>query len=295
MMTLYRIVKLTCVLLAFTSIVMAGEEAPQVLRFRISMTTNITVEFDSKTQKIRNESAIEYTRERKGQTVQVLCDSISVKNFTDGALGCEAVMNRQKQLFIYSDGKKDEHLAENEPKVRKSLEAKFGTVLATIELNEDGSEAKRKLTVDPEAKQLIDGGTLSTCLLFHAALPSQKAGWSRKIDFEAPGGGSLTGELKYEKVTSPGDNSEADKQATVRVTGMLTADKIRNAAGNQMLKDVKMNIDGEQVYDRDLKEWISGTCHATITFPDNSRKCDEVFKLECLSKQNAAASPQLRK
>jgi hypothetical protein len=293
MKTWHRIIRWACIL-ALSATVSAAEETPQVLHFRISMTTNMTIESGSKTQKVHNESATEYTRERKGQTVQVLCDSISVKSSGDGVVSCEGVMNRQKQSFVYSDGKKDEHLAENEPKVRKSLEAKFGSVLATLELNEDGSEAKRKLTVDPDAKELIDGGTLTNCLLFHAPFP-QKANWTRKIEFGAPGGGSLNGELKYEKVTSPGDNPEADKQVTIKVTGTLTADTIRNAAGNQKIKGVKMTIEGEQVYDRDLKEWISGTHHASIAFPMENVKSEEVFKLECLSKQNAGTIPQIRK
>jgi len=280
--------KIRCViLLALIAAAAQAEESPQILRFRLSMTTNTTDESSGKPQKIHNESVIEYARERKGQSVKVSCDSIAIKNTGDGVLGCEALMNRQKLSFTYSDGKKQEHTAEHDPAIKKSLEAKFGTVLATIELDEDGREAKKKLSTDPDAKELVEGGTVTNCLLFHAPFPNQKSPWTRKIEYAAPGGGSLTGELSYEKVSSPGEDAAADKQVTVNVTGTLTADLIRNPSGSQKVKNVKMTIQGEQVYDRELKEWISGTYRATITFPMNNVKCEETFKLECLSKPGA--------
>lgn len=268
----------------------AAEETPQVLRYRLSMVTNTTQEASGKTAKIRNESAIEYARERSGQTVKVSCDSIWIKNSSDGVLGCEGVMNRQKQSFTYSDGKKQEHFAENDPAVRKSLEAKFGSVLATLELDEDGRESKKKLSVDPNAKELIEGGTLSNCLLFHAPFPAAKLQWTRKIEYGGSGGDSLSGELTYEKVVSPGDDPSSDKQVTVKVTGALTAATIHNPSGTQKVKNVKMTIEGEQVYDREIKDWISGNYRASIAFPMENIKSEEVFKLECLTKKAAAGN-----
>jgi hypothetical protein len=277
------------VLLLVCSVAFSEDDA-EVFRFRLTMSGHTDMELDGKRHKVGSETVINYVRRRQGHDVNVICESVAVKNTTDGTVSYEGAMDRQKASFTVPGGKKQFASADSDPALKKTLEASFGPAIAKLELDDNGVETKKSITSDPAAKDFVASGMVTNCLLFHAPYPADKPTWSRAIEYSMLGGGSAIGELNYEKLpASPGD-SPNDKQAAVKVIGVIKAPIVRDSAGRIMARNIQMDIQGQQTYDLATKEWIAGAHTATMTFalPDGDRgltaaKCVLEIKLERVS------------
>lgn len=265
-----RYLKFACVLLTCAAFVHA-EDSAEVFRFKLTLTNRADMEIDGKRHKVGTETVINYRRQRQGHDVNVICDSIAVKNTSDGATAYEGYMDRTKTVFTGPNNKKQEITTEQDAALRKTLEASFGTILAKLELDDDGADAKKSINNDPAAKDFVASGMVTNCLLFHAAYPADKPKWTRAIEYSMLGGGAATGELTYEKQAdaasntgSPGDSSE--HLPTVKVTGTLKAPYLRDSFGRIMARNIQVEIQGQQTFDPATKEWISGTHTATVVF-----------------------------
>ena len=248
---------------------LAADDA-ETFRFRLTMTGHTDMELDGKRHKIGTETVILYRRMRQGHDVNVVCDSVAVKNSSDGAVSYEGYMDRVKTIFTGQNGKKQELTAEQDPALRKTLEASFGTILAKLELNDDGAPAKQTINNHPAAKDFVASGMVTNCLLFHApySTDASKQKWTRAIEYSMLGGGAATGELTYEKQPdSPSETgSGGDKQPSVKVTGSLKAPTLRDSYGRIMARNVQVDIAGQQTFDLATKEWLAGTLTATVNF-----------------------------
>jgi len=176
-----------------------AEDGAEALRFRLTMTGRAELELDGKRHKIGSETVINYRHLRQGHDISVVCDSVAVKNTSDGAVSYEGYMDRAKTIFTGQNGKKQELTTDQDPALKKTLEASFGTILAKLELDDDGGVLKQKVNNDPAAKDFVASGMVTNCLLFHAPYPAGKEKWARKIEYSMLGGGTATGELTYEK------------------------------------------------------------------------------------------------
>ena len=260
---------------------------PQSNEFKLTISGQTEFESDGKKHKVGMETVVRYIRRREGRSVQIVCQTLAVKHWSDGQLTAEGTLDREKMSFTGPDGKRQQQSAANEPELKKTLEASFGTVLAKLELDEDGAEIKQTITGDANAKDVLENGVVTHCLLFHAAFPRDKNSWTRTLEYSAPGGGAATGELKYEKIDNSSYEPAAKDQKTVKVSGALTAPVVRDTARRIMSRNVKMEIQGEQTFDTALQEWTSGSHTATVVYPmqDGDRgattaKCVMTIRLE---------------
>ncbi len=249
-----------------------AEDGAEALRFRLTMTGRAEMELDGKRHKIGTETIVNYRHLRQGHDVNVVCDSVAVKNSSDGSVSYEGYMDRVKTIFTGQNSKKQELTADQDPALKKTLEASFGTVLAKLELDDDGAIAKQKVNSDPAAKDFVASGMVTNCLLFHAPFPAGKEKWTRNIEYSMLGGGTATGVLTYEKQpdaaassTSPGD-AGSERQPSVKVSGTLKAPFIRDSYGRIMARNVEVELQGQQTYDLAAKEWIAGVHTATVVF-----------------------------
>jgi hypothetical protein len=260
-----RRISLFLLVLALTAAARSAE--PRTHEFKLTITGQTEFETDGKKHKVGMETVVRYLHRRDGRMVQIVCQSLSVKHTSDGTLTAEGSLDREKMVFLGPDGKRLQQSAANEPELRKTLEASFGTVLAKLELDEDGAEVKKTIVADANAKDVLENGVVTHCLLFHAAFPQSKNAWTRTLEYSMPGGAVAAGELKYEKVESSSAEPAPKDQKTVKVSGALTAPVVRDMARRVMARNVKMEIQGEQTYDTTLQEWVSGTHTATVLYP----------------------------
>ena len=283
-----RILGLNLLLLFLTAATCAAD-SPQDFDYKLTLSGQTEMERDGKKHKIGNDTVVRYTRRRDGKdghSIQVICQSLAVKHSIDGVVAEDGFMDREKTSLTGSDGRKLEQFAAQEPALKKQLEASFGTVLAKLELDDDGVELKRTVSTDPGAKDVLENGVVMHCLLFHAPYPKDKTMWTRPIEYNMPGGAEASGELKYEKSDDTSYEPSAKNLKTVKVSGSLIAPVVRDSGRRIVARKVKMEIQGEQTFDTELREWVSGAHTATINFPLNdgdretTAKCVMTIKLE---------------
>src|SRR5271165_6184592 len=141
-------------------------------RFRLSLKANSKADIHGKSLPMETDCTLDYTLRRKGQEVEVLMDSMSVRTKEDGKERIDALMSRERVRTV-KDGKVEEDVARQDmtERQRKAMDEMFGTPLCKIEIDEEGKELKRTVIPGPAANVFAPNGGIANTRLFHVAFP----------------------------------------------------------------------------------------------------------------------------
>ncbi|OAI47222.1 hypothetical protein AYO44_09895 [Planctomycetaceae bacterium SCGC AG-212-F19] len=230
----------------------SAQETESLLKFKVALTGDIDMSMKGK---MTSDTHFGYTLQRRKNEVAVMCDGFGMKATQDGQPFFEAVLEPGK-FFAKEKGEVvvDVTPEDANPKLKAMFKDSFGMPLCKFQVDAAGKELKKTITAGPGAKFLANNGVISNTRLFHPSFPEAKDTWTEVREVAAGGPSVAKGELTYEK---PKDAK--GRLVTVKVSGVLTAQGIAlPGAPAGVTSTGRHSLKGEQVYDRTLKEWVSG-------------------------------------
>jgi hypothetical protein len=229
----------------------ADRDPESARSYKITITSNLTMDADGKKQKVNADTEIRYTWKGTGRQRTLFYDEIKILLKIEGEEIMNSSMSREKFIFK-GKGKKDmEFSFENAPEQQKKIMAdSFGAPLCRLEVDENGQEVKRTTLGGPGAKTFVDG-MIGTTLLFHPPFFQDKDKWESEREVGIGNGKTVKGVLSYKKVAR--DNGKQ----IVSVSGALKNEGFKPpgapATGRSTTK-----VSGQQMFDLAQKEWTAG-------------------------------------
>lgn len=237
-------------------------EVPHSYKMRI--VSKLTSKPEGKKQNFDLDTQLLYTWRHKGSQRTLFYDGIKLKVKIDGEETINTALSREKLLSKVKGGENVKFSLENAPEQQKKmLMDTFGAPLCRLEMDENGKEIKRTMVAGPGAQAFVESGAIGNTRLFHAPFFNDKEKWESEQEVGVGNGGSVTGNLSYEK-----GSSEKGKQI-VKVSGTLKNDGIRPPGAPLTTRNVS-KVRGNQTFDLTQKDWVSGelTMELFIEFSD---------------------------
>jgi hypothetical protein len=202
--------------------------------------------------KMRAQIQFVYSVRWRAQTADLIAHSMKGKMF-HGADERSMEFDKSKLILKDARGNLDESYEKAEPQVKAMLDQCFETVLCQIEYDEDGRELRRVKTAGPSAGALLNHGFIANVCLSRAPVPKQKKSWDAPAEIPTDDINVAKGILFYDATESPKD---AEKDVLcVKVSGHLDGARKGN---DGTLESLHYTLDGFEVYDRRLRDWIAG-------------------------------------
>ena len=241
--------------------VCADADNKVIHKFLFSINSKLENNVGGESVKMTADSKLAYTLQHQGNEVVLFCDSVAVKVTQDGKEQSEYQMSRDR--FLAKDkGKTTIDVKEKEAneRLREMLRDSFGSMLCKIQVDDDGREVNRTIVARPGAKSLVDNGSIDSMRFFHSVFFGDKERWKSSRQVGVGNGALVKGDLSFEKVLSQKrENGKEASQVQVKVSGVLKNDGFKTPDAPVNLKSTALlRIKKEQVFDRKLKEWVSG-------------------------------------
>jgi hypothetical protein len=231
-----------------------------VHRFKVVIESGINMDVQGTKQKIDADTELKYTWKRSGPERTLNLDAVRVKVEKDGKPLMNTFMSRAKVVNT-QEGKANEVPFNDAPADLKTLlRDSFDAALCKIEVDKSGKEVKRTMMAGPGAKTLVDNGMIANAQLFHAPFHADQDEWQADNEVSMGNGGYAKGKLTYKKVPG-GKGGQA-----VQVSGILTSDAVKQPGTPLTVKDARYVVSGEQTYDPEQREWVSGKLKMGVSF-----------------------------
>ena len=244
-------------LLLVAPVPVAGQAgAPRL--FQMSIESNLEMDIQGQKQTTVADTQMKYTWAQTGRERVLTFVWLRVKADVGGVTTMDATMSRDA-LVTVQQGQTEEVKFDAAPaELQLMLKDTFDVPMCTLEVDENGRELKRTITAPPGAQAMVDNGVLVNAILFHAPFMRDEQKWEADAEVSMGNGGFAKGPLTYEKI--PG----GEGGQKVKVTGVLTNDAF--TAAGVTIKDAKYNVDGEQTYNPDVREYVAGTLNMDVSF-----------------------------
>jgi hypothetical protein len=255
---------LTCASLTFVLFIpcRGGQEKEIAHSFRMEVVSEITTTLGQGKFKATMELRRDYTIRQKEHEASIIVDAIDERASLDGKesvnrhLTKDRIISRVKGK-VESDVSIDKASAED----KELLALLFRVPLCKYEVDAAGNETKSPATDRTNAKPNQEPGVISEFRLFHAPFLDGKAKWQRSIEMPMPDEGEwYRGEMLYEKVDAATDSDKA----RVKVRGTLI-NKLVKRPNDSSVRDSRLELKGEQIYDRKQKKWIEGSLEVEVS------------------------------
>jgi hypothetical protein len=251
----------TLALLAWCAGTAAAADAPEVQQFRFHLVGDSKLKVRSMTAQLTADTKVTYTLHRKGAEVAATLDDLDLTTTKDGREVIHMVMNKARMLLkqkgeLVKDISRDNASAEE----RQRMDGMFGKPTITYTTDKDGRELKRSLSTAPGAEEARDYGAANSLRLFHPPFYAGKDNWRAPCEVSMGNKALVRGELTYEKLR-PADPTKLVK---VKVSGTLSNKEAKQ--GPVTAKDVVYKVKGEQTYDVERKQWVSGKLVMDVSF-----------------------------
>ena len=239
-----------------------AQESKPIQKFNLSINSNLIMALDSTKNKVDADTKLAYTLERGGAEVILLLDAQQVLVKTNGVEVVNSFMNKDKAVNKEKGKFVEVTIDKAGDDLKQLLSDSFGKPLAKIEIDGDGKEVKQTITAGPGAKTMIENGMITNARLFHPAFYGKMDQWQAPVEISMGKQGYARGDLTYAKAV-PGDKGNLVK---VKVSGTLTNKEFQPPGSAITFLDAKYLVDGEQTYDRALKEWSAGALNIKVSF-----------------------------
>lgn len=238
-----------------------SQQITDIQKFRIQILADSTVAGGKEEKKLVAVTTYDYVLERKGAELALRFDSVNMIVRADGNEVLETATSKERS-FTKKLGEASVELAyaKAPPALKAMMDDTFTKPLALIQVDKTGKEVKRTITAGPGAKGSIDNGMVINARLFHAPFPDQDQ-WTAPAEVSMGSQGSAKGTLTYSKV-KPGDLSD---MVAVKVAGTLANPEFKPPKSPLTIKNARYEVQGEQVFDRKLRDWQAGKLTMQIT------------------------------
>jgi hypothetical protein len=233
----------------------AEEGQESVHSFRIRLVSESTTTLVKSKFKTSGDISLDYTIRRKDCELTIGIDALEEQASHEG----KEVLNRRltrERIVNRKDGKIESDIAADkvtgEEKVL--LGVLFGSPICKCKIDKEGKELKRTVPDSPEAKPITETGLIANLRLFHVPFPVGKDKWQTSRETAFSDGEFCRGDLTYEKLDAKKDTD----RIKVKVTGTL-ANKFLKRPNGSSIRNVRIEVAGEQVYDCKKQEWVEGS------------------------------------
>ena len=136
--------------------------------------------------------------DRKDMLEDVVVNSLEVLISSDGRTLMNSRLNRQGASFQQGSKEETQIAAEQATDSLKQLLDQFGTPVARITLDSEGSEQAREILVDKDSV-LVENGVIDNTQFFLVRFPDKEAEWESKVRLSIGNGQYAQGTLRYKK------------------------------------------------------------------------------------------------
>lgn len=237
--------------------------------YRVSVRSVVLQSIPGETpEEIKADTDFCYTWERQGNERVLTMDSIQIHVVTGGTVAADSFMGLDRWL----DRKSGEDLGPSKmPDVlREVLQNSFGKKSYKVCLDEGGNVISKQRLLPDASASLIHSGILANALFFHVRFPEEQNRWEVSNALCLKDDTLVSGPLTYEK-----GPAGKDRRVPVLVTGTLKTGVRKATEKPEITVSVVHEVSGEQFYDLDLREWVSGKLKFKTTISVESRELSQ--------------------
>lgn len=206
-----------------------------------------------------------YTWERLGSERTLTLDSMQVRAIAGGTLNTDTFVGPDRWI----DRKSGDDLgpAKMPDALRELLRSSFGVKCYTVGLDEAGNVISTKRLLPEGSSPLINAGIVANALFFHVRFPPGQDRWEVRNALCGAGDTLASGLLTY--VKGP---TVKGHLVPVRDSGTLSMGARKMEGQPDVTASATDEVSGEQVYDLDLGEWVSGDLDLKINLSMDHRE-----------------------
>ncbi|MFC1806103.1 PEGA domain-containing protein [Planctomycetota bacterium] len=234
-------------------------------RYRILIASQMDATHgDGQTRRTGSETTFDFTRELRGQAMQVRCDG-TVVVVKDRDTEISRTSANRERISIGSAGG-DETVftpTDRDPQVQRLFRNCFEASLLTVSYDSAGNETSRKISISQDAVGFPLGGAAVDCmLLFHSPCFMDRLGWSAPTEIDMGGGlGKVRGNLNFTRL-----GGAVGGLRKVRVTGTLSLNHSEVPKFGIVVNNARYEVDGELTYDHSAGGWTAGGLNMTLSW-----------------------------
>jgi hypothetical protein len=231
------------------ALLLAADGKESILSFKVSAVSKLQTEAGGRKTPVESTAAVGFTLRRTGDVKTVTINDMMIKAVVGGKETMNSALSRARIVKV-EGGKTTSVRFQDASKEQKELLADtFGAPVCKLRVDATGKVLGRTDVAAPAAKPLVEQGTVSNVLLFHAPFYPDKTQWQTDAELNIGGGGLLKGTLTY---------TRGRKDRTVRVTGALVARDYRSAEEPGVVRSARYVVTGEQTWSAGEREWTAG-------------------------------------
>lgn len=208
--------------------------------------------------KMESKTQIRFRTISRGEFFAMYQVSTFYRNKMDGALLEEDIADKEKLIHKKPNHTDQLVISSAAEKFRDEYTATFEQPLCALTLDADGKVEKVTMPDSLIAKSAETRDLAGNLQYFYPMFPLARAAWEQPRELTV-GQDHLTGTLKYEKRAA---SEKTPMLIPVAVTGTLTSMLTGNNGDTLTLT---YTVTGEQTYDREARQWISGKHDLTFT------------------------------
>ena len=278
------------VLIAGAAAVATAAEDAAEHRFKITLTTESTTKSDYVGEvKMNASGAVEYTWRKRGNTAELVAHSMRMKLSQGDTEIINIGMSRAGIRRVEKGKTIETALLDADKKSRALLAGLFETPLCTLTLDQFGEEIGRQITAKGPQVEKAAAGMIATARVFHIGLPEEQQ-WESPCRLPIGEGGLYSGKLRYSLVRPDGQKTAEANLVTAEVSGLLTEADV--PAGREVER-VRVEVTGNQTYDKKLREWTSGKLEAkfSIELSKDAKPAGTLSGITTLTLENPPPAP----
>lgn len=243
---------------------------PVAYKYRVKLDSHCTAEQpDGRQTKIDADSTFTYVWRWRDTQAELLLDSLKVSTTIDGQPVMDSSMSGAHFRLQRGDQMVSETFQSASPQLKRVLEDCFRNPLCRMVVDRQGQEVQRTITAGPAAESVVNTGIITNTRLFHAPFPGGRQRWEAPGEMATGDGGYARGSVTYQTTGRPvAGGDEPSKLVEVKVSGTLASqqDSQKDSVDGNPVRNAVYHLEGTQVYNRRLKEWISGDLTVQVSF-----------------------------
>ncbi len=223
---------------------------------------------DGQGDQIDANTALSYVWRWRGNEAELLLDGMKVLTKVNGEPVMDSSMSASHFYIKQGDRTMNETFDRADPQMKQVLHDCFQAPLCKVSVDPYGRELQRTVTAGPAAQSVVDTGIITNTRFFHAPfLPDQRR-WEAPGEMATGDGGYARGTLTYQLTDRPvTSGDEPSNLVEVSVAGTLLGDATMKGG---MVENAVYRIEGTQIYNQRLRQWICGALTVGATFQTQS-------------------------
>lgn len=232
-----------------------GSAVTHKYRVRLDSQCHMTMP-DNTRRRIDSHVTFVYTWRWQGNEGELLLHSMEERTAVDGQVITASDMSRSRFRAQQGDTVLEETIDTAGPQLKHMLCDSFETPVCKV-VREQTREGEKQVVTKREEGTLLGEGIVATALFFQKPFPKRRNRWEAPGELSMGAGGYARGILAYQLAEAEtADAARPSHQVAVNVRGTLTGQRDPRAPG---LHTVVYRLDGVQVFDTRLDQWVLGT------------------------------------